>query len=196
VQQAATGDDPRVADSITLRLPDPCLVVLVGAAGAGKTTLAGRLFAADEVLSSDAFRELIAGDPADQRATAPAFAALHRHVRRRLSQRRFTVVDATSVSPRDRRPLVHAASEAGVPAVALVLDLPPAVVLARNAGRGARAVPEPAVQRHLRRLEASLRPPGLEAEGFALVLSVRDPADADRLAVVREATLPPGMASA
>ncbi|HEY4751673.1 MAG TPA: AAA family ATPase, partial [Candidatus Limnocylindrales bacterium] len=112
-----------MADPITLRLPDPCLVVLVGAAGAGKTTLAGRLFAADEVLSSDAYRELIAGDPTDQRATAPAFAALHRAVRRRLAQGLLTVVDATSVSPRDRRPLVRAAGAAGVPAVAVVLDL-------------------------------------------------------------------------
>jgi predicted kinase len=191
-----TGDDPRVADPITLRIPDPCLVVLVGAAGAGKTTLAGRLFGPDEVLSSDAYRELIAGDPTDQRATGPAFAALHRAVRQRLSQGLLTVVDATSVSLRDRRPLVQAARASGVLAVALVLDLPPAVVLARNAGRGARVVPEHAVQRHVRRLEASLRPPGLGAEGFARVLVVRDPGDADRLAVVREAALPPGRVSA
>ena len=46
---------------LILRLPDPALVVLVGAAGAGKSTLAARWFAPGEILSSDACRGLVAG---------------------------------------------------------------------------------------------------------------------------------------
>ncbi|HYL40591.1 MAG TPA: hypothetical protein VET90_04715, partial [Candidatus Binatus sp.] len=39
---------------LVVSLPEPCLVVLVGAAGSGKTTLAGRLVEPNQVLSSDA----------------------------------------------------------------------------------------------------------------------------------------------
>ena len=46
------------------------LVVLIGAAGAGKSTLAARLFAPDEIVSSDALRAVISGDEADQRVSA------------------------------------------------------------------------------------------------------------------------------
>jgi predicted kinase len=180
-------DDPGVPNQVELRLPDPCLVVLVGAAGSGKSTFAARHFAPDEVLSSDAFRERIAGDAADQRATGAAFAALHRALRRRLAQRQLTVVDATSVAARDRRPLVRAAREAGVPCIAVVLDLPADVILARNAGRNERTVPHAIVRRHLSRLEADLHPPGLDAEGFERVVVLRDRAVVDAVEIVREA---------
>ncbi len=167
-----------------ITIPDPCLVVLIGAAGAGKSTFAARWFAPHEVLSSDELRERISGDAADQRATGPAFATLHRLLGQRLDARRLTVVDATSVQAKARRALLEGAAEAGMPAVAIVLDMPPAVVLERNAGRGARIVPEAAVRRQLGDLG---RAPDdrLRHEGFALVVRLTDPADLDTATVVR-----------
>lgn len=157
-------------------------MVLVGAAGAGKSTLAARLFEPGDVLSSDAFRGLVSGDETDQRATRSAFSILHRELARRLAARRTAVVDATNVTAYARRALVRRASTAGVPAVAIVLALPATLVLARNATRGRRIVPEAAVRLHLADLERSLRR-GLEAEGFAAVHVVRTAQEADALEI-------------
>jgi predicted kinase len=164
-------------------LPDPCLVVLIGAAGAGKSTLAARLFPPSAVLSSDAFRAVVTGDPADQRATRAAFAILHRELERRLAAGRTTVVDATSVTRFARRALLARASAHRVPAVAIVLDLDPAIVLERNRERPARVVPEAAVRSQLADLGRSMQPGGLDSEGFVAIHRVTTTAELDALAV-------------
>ena len=171
---------------MTLEIPDPCLVVLVGAAGSGKSTFVARHFAPDEVLSSDAFRALIAGDPADQSATRAAFSALNNALARRLSEGRLTVVDATSVQRAARAALLRRAAAARVPAVALVLDLPVDIVHARNRGRPLGAVvPTDAVDRQLAALASALRPGGIDAEGFARIHVLTTPADVDAAVVLR-----------
>lgn len=170
-----------------ISVPDPSLIVLVGAAGAGKTTFAARHFDPSEVLSSDAYRALVAGDERDQSATRAAFGRLHRDLSRRLRERRLTVVDATNVERSARRSLVARSRMAGVPAVAVVLDLPAAVVLARNAARGSRVVDGEAVHLHLGRLRATLDGPDgdLRIEGFGQVHLFRDPSEVDEVRMER-----------
>jgi predicted kinase len=168
-------------------LPDPSLVVLVGAAGSGKSTLASRHFEPAEILSSDAFRETIAGDAADQSASRAAFVALYAALERRLRAGRLTVVDATSLTQESRRALVTRATAAGIPATALVLDLAPAIVLARNAARHDRVVPEDVVRRHLGRVRRIVDEAALNASGFERVVTLRDPVDVDSLEIQRVA---------
>ena len=170
---------------MVIELPEPCLVVLVGAAGAGKSTLAARLFARDEVLSSDAQRALLTGDEADQAVTKTAFAILHRQLAQRMAAGRTTVVDATNVTSFARRSLVRRATAAGVPSVAIVLDLAPELVMARNATRLGRIVPEAAVRRQLADLARSLRRGDLESDGFAAVHHIRTEAELDELQLAR-----------
>ncbi len=172
-------------------LADPCLVVLVGPAGSGKSTFARRWFAADEILSSDAFRGRLGRDDADQRATGRAFRALQAALDERLRSGRLTVVDATSIRTEARRPLLRAASKAGLSAVAIVLDLSLDECLAGDLARSDRHV-DPAV---IGRQWAAVRPligsadlsthavPALLAEGFeqAIRLAGRPAVDASRV---------------
>ena len=167
-----------------LSLPDPSVVVLIGPAGSGKSTLAARLFAPEEILSSDTFRAMIAGDERDQRASGPAFRALGRALDRRLAAGRLGIVDATGLTRADRRPWLAAARRHGVQAVAIVLDLPPAVVQARNAGRG-RVVDRAVVARHLALVRHTVDHGELVHEGYAEVVTLRTPDEVRDLTVTR-----------
>jgi protein phosphatase len=171
-------------------LPDPSLVVLIGAAGAGKSTFAARHFAVDEVLSSDLYRKMVSGDEANQAATRAAFLRLHHDLETRLADGLLTVVDATSVQTHARRRLLARAAAAGVPTTAIVLDLPTETVLARNAARPARTVDYEVVRRQLGGVREALDGPAppLYREGFSQVIVLRDPAEVDRVRIRRRPT--------
>ncbi|MES2209967.1 MAG: AAA family ATPase [Chloroflexota bacterium] len=151
-----------------LVVPPGSLIALIGPAGSGKSTLAAASVPAKAILSSDAFRARIGSGEADQSVTGAAFAALHRALDRRLSAGTTTVVDATNLTAPARAALLGLARRHGATPVAIVLDLPPDLVIARNAGRVGRVVPEPAVRRQLAMLRA-ITDEMLLREGFAVV---------------------------
>jgi predicted kinase len=171
-----------------LSVPRDALVLVVGAAGSGKSTLAARHFAPGEILSSDAYRALLGGDPADQSVTAEAFAALHAELDRRLAAGRLTVVDATSVQGWARRELLDAANRHERPAVAIVLALPLEVSLARNARRRDRQVPASVIRRHDRQLRAALTK--MPEEGFEEVVVLASAEEVDALEIRTQRNVP------
>lgn len=166
-----------------IEIRDPTLVVLVGAAGSGKSTFAARHFDPSEILSSDAFREILTGDATDQRATKAAFSIIHREVSRRLAAGRTVVVDATNVESGARRALLNRARLADARAVAIVFALPRALVVARNAARAARVVDPEILERHVDRLATAL--PMLTKEGFDDVRILRTAVEVESLEVAR-----------
>jgi predicted kinase len=166
-------------------LPDPSLVLLVGAAGSGKSTFAARHFARAEVLSSDELRATLTGDAADQSRNRLVFELLHREAERRSTAGLLTVVDATNVEPHARRRLLAIARRAGRPAAAIVLDLALDDVLARNRGRRQGRIPDAAVERQHRRLAAALARGALAHEGFGAVHRLVGPEAVERAVVVR-----------
>ena len=166
-----------------LQVPDPCVVLLVGAAGAGKSTFAARNFPAEAIFSSDALREVIAGDAADQAVSRAAFAALHRAIDRRLASGGLAVVDATNVTAAGRHAINRIAAGHGIPVVAVVFDLPEDVVQRQNAQRLTRHVPRDVVARHVAALARTLETGGLETDGYAQVVRLRTAGDVAALMV-------------
>jgi protein phosphatase len=109
------------------------------------------------VVSSDYCRAVVSDDENDQSATADAFDLLHHIVRTRLRRGLLTVVDATNVQPRSRAQLVQLAKDQDVLSVAVVLDVPEAVAVARNAARTDRDLPGHVVPRQRRELRRGMR---------------------------------------
>lgn len=172
-------DGPRPAD--TLEVPSGALVLLVGAAGSGKTTLAARLFSPAQILSSDAHRAAVSGDPTYQSATTQAFRRLHATLEQRMAAGEMTVIDATNVQGWARRQLLAVAARHHRPAVAVVVAIPLEVSLARNAARPEGRVPSSAVRRQDAFLRASL--PRLREEGYASLVVLTEPDQVERLVV-------------
>ena len=88
-----------------IKIPELSLVILMGAAGSGKSTFAKRHFLNTEVVASDFCRALVSDDEDCQEANEDAFAVVHEIVRRRLKRGKFTVVDATNLQTQARDPL-------------------------------------------------------------------------------------------
>ncbi|MDF1736357.1 MAG: ATP-binding protein [Minwuia sp.] len=126
-----------VAETV-LTIPDFCLVLLVGASGAGKSTFAARHFRPTEIVSSDACRALVSDDEADQSASVAAFELVHLITRKRLAARRLTVIDATNLRVGDRKPLLAFARRFHAPVVTFAFLLDAATCVARNRERGAQ----------------------------------------------------------
>lgn len=150
-----------------LPIPDPALVLLIGPAGAGKSTFAKAHFEPIEIVSSDHMRQLLSNDPADQGASAEAFKLVSLLVDGRMKRRLMTVVDATSLRAANRRRYVQLAARYGIPVIAVAFDLPASAYHARNRGRTGRVVDDGVVDRQIDLMDRALA--SLPSEGYAAV---------------------------
>ncbi len=142
------------------------VVLSIGLPGSGKSTWFKRHSILP--LSSDMVRILLFDDVTEQRYQDLVFSTLRSMLRARLlAKRPWNYVDATNLSPHERRSWVKLAHDFGYEAHAVFFDVPAEVCIERNRRRD-RNVPEDV----MRRMAGKLRPPKFE-EGFAKITVVR-----------------------
>jgi len=152
---------------VTTALPDPALVVLIGASGSGKSAWAAARYRPQEVVSSDQLRGVVGSGEHDLDASVDAFAVLDQIVAARLKRGLTTVVDTLGLDPARRRAQLDLARRAGLPAVAVLFDTDPAVCRRRNSERD-QSVPAGVLDGQLRRIPGVAREIGLE--GWDLIM--------------------------
>jgi predicted kinase len=148
------------------RQPKGTVVLTIGLPGSGKTSWFRRR--AITPLSSDLLRMMLFDDITEQRYQDLVFSTLRYLLRARMIARMpWNYVDATNLSPRERRGWIKMAQEFGYEVHAVFFDVPVEVCTERNKRRG-RIVPEDVMQR----MAQKLRPPTFE-EGFSKITVVR-----------------------
>jgi len=162
---------PATIDAATqTRQPRGVVVLTIGLPGSGKTTWFKRRGVTP--LSSDLLRSVLFDDITEQRYQGLVFSTLRSLLRARLiAKMPWNYVDATNLSPHERRQWIKMARSFGYEVHAVFFNVPVEVCLARNERRE-RKVDGTVIQRMAERL----RPPSFK-EGFSkiVVVKVKDP---------------------
>jgi predicted kinase len=138
------------------------IVLLVGLPGSGKSTWLAQQPGGG--ISSDAVRKLLADDETDQSIHAQVFQTVRYLLEQRIAiGRPVTYIDATNLTPEERRPYIEIARARGCQIDAVFFEVPLAVCQERNARRS-RVVPCEALEK----MAAKMVPPST-AEGFSEV---------------------------
>ncbi|MDE6200728.1 MAG: AAA family ATPase [Clostridiales bacterium] len=170
-------------NKFTIEIPEFCLVALVGATSAGKSSFAKKYFKPTEVLSSDFFRAMICDDENEQSISSDAFDLLYNALNKRLNNTKLTVVDATSVQYSARKKLLDIAEEHNVHTAAIVLNLPEEILQRRNNARPDRNIPDRVVREHYDELQQGIK--NLKQEGFDFVYIINSLEQLDGVEIVR-----------
>jgi predicted kinase len=154
--------------------PKGFVVLTIGLPGSGKTTWFKRRGVTP--LSSDMLRSILFDDITEQRYQGLVFSTLRSLLRARLiAKMPWNYVDATNLSPHERRQWIKMAKSFGYDVQAVFFDVPLEICMERNSKRE-RTVSDDTMKKMAERL----RPPNFK-EGFSkiVVVRVKNPATAE-----------------
>ena len=154
------------ATSGDARTPKGYVVLTIGLPGSGKTTWFKRRGVTP--LSSDMLRSILFDDITEQRYQGLVFSTLRSLLRARLiAKMPWNYVDATNLSPHERRQWIKMAKSFGYDVQAVFFDVPLEICMERNSRRE-RTVSDDVMKKMAERLRA----PNFK-EGFSKIVVVR-----------------------
>ena len=165
-QPESMGMPPVEATAVSPRSPRGYVVLTIGLPGSGKTTWYKRRGV--QPLSSDMLRNILFDDITEQRYQGLVFSTLRSLLRARLiAKMPWNYVDATNLSPHERRQWIKMAKSFGYEVQAVFFDVPLSVCLERNSKRDRQVTDEV-----MHKMAERLRPPAFK-EGFDKITVVR-----------------------
>lgn len=124
------------------KIPNNAVVLLVGIAGSGKSTLTKKAFGNNSfIVSSDECRKEICGNEANQSVNAQAFELFYKKIEDGILEKKQVIADATNLDKFSRDKIYDIAKRYNVPIYALVFNISLDKIKEQNKMRE-RVVPE------------------------------------------------------